>query len=345
MKKHDNRLLSQGRVYRILYVVPNSTGSVGMIFAHKEIARIAMAGCETKTFMLATSLNPAKVWREMVRLKRAARLYRPDIIHAHFGTLTGFVSGIVAQITGVPLVVTFRGSDLNPSPYDGKLRSISQKILSHLAAFRAKTNICVSCQLKKKLWWCRWKTKVIPSGIDLGFFKPVRKDEARRILGWGKDERIVCFNAGFSPDVKRLDIAERAVKVMKKRIGNVRFVVLRGNVEHNQVPLYLSGADCLFLTSDYEGSPDIIKEALSCNLPIVSVDVGDVKERLDGVIPSRIVARDPDAIGVAAAEIVTSGQRSNGRAQVLKISADVVRDKILGVYRRVVCNDNNAPSM
>ncbi len=321
---------------RILYVVPEGPGGLSMIFAHKEIYRIAVAGYETKIFMLATSFNPAKVWREMVRLKRTARLYRPDVIHAHFGTLTGFVSAFISQITAVPLVVTFRGSDLNPSPSDGKLRSVSQKILSHLAAYQAKANICVSCQLKKRLWWCRWKTKVIPSGIDLEYFKPVEKDEARRRLGWGKDERIVLFNAGLSPDVKRLDTAEKSVRVMRELIGDVRLVVLQGNVEHNQVPLYLSGADCLLLTSDYEGSPNIIKEALACNLPIVSVDVGDVRERLEGIIPSRIVARDPETIGIAAAEIVTSAKRSSGREHVRNISAIAVYNKILKVYRLVV---------
>jgi len=321
---------------RILYVVPEGPGGLSMIFAHKEISRIREAGYDTKSFIFASGLNPVKIWRETLKLKRVTRRYQPDVIHAHFGTLTGFVSALVSKITGVPLIVTYRGSDLNPSPSDGKLRSVFQKILSHLAAFRAKTNICVSCQLKKRLWWCRWKTKVIPTGIDLAFFKPVQKDEARRTLGWGKDERIVCFNAGLSPDVKRLDIAERAVKAMKESIGNVRFVILRGDVSHDKVPIYLSGADCLLLTSDYEGSPDIIKEALACNLPIASVDVGDVRERLEGVIPSRIAARDPNAIASAAAEIILSGQRSNGRDRVSEISATVIRDKILKIYESLI---------
>jgi glycosyltransferase involved in cell wall biosynthesis len=321
---------------RILYVIPGSPYGLSMIFAHKEISRIREAGCDTKSFIFESGLNPAKIWGETVKLNRVTQLYQPDVIHAHFGTLTGFVSALVSKITGVPLVVTFRGSDLNPSPSDGKLRSVSQKILSHLAAFRAKTNICVSCQLKKRLWWCRRKTKVIPTGIDLSFFNPVQKDEARRALGWGKEERIVCFNAGLSPDVKRLDIAERAVKAIIERIGNVRFVVLRGDVSHDKVPIYLSGADCLLLTSDYEGSPDIIKEALACNLPIVSVNVGDVGERLEGVIPSRIVARDPNAIASASAEIIVSGQRSNGRDRVAEISATVVRDKILKIYESLI---------
>ena len=321
---------------RILYVVPKGPSSLSMIFAHKEITRIREAGLDTKSFIFASSLNLSEIWLQTVWLKKVTRIYQPNVIHAHFGTLTGFVSAIVSKITGVPLIITFRGSDLNPSPSDGMLRSIFQKILSHLAAFRAKINICVSSQLKNRLWWCRWKTKVIPTGIDLTFFKPVQKYEARKILGWRKDERIVCFNAGLSPEVKRLDIAEEAVKALKEKIDAVRFIVLYGDVSHDKMPIYLSGADCLLLTSDYEGSPDIIKEAMACNLPVVSVDVGDVKERLEGVIPSRIVERDPDAIASAAAEIITFEQRSNGRERVAEISATTVSDKILKIYESLI---------
>ena len=149
---------------------------------------------------------------------------------------------------------------------------------------------------------------------------------------WPKD----ILKTEVKEATKRLDLAKESVAFISKLIGEVSFVVMRGNVEYKQVPLYLSGADCLMLTSDYEGSPNIIKEALACNLPIVSVDVGDVRERLEGVNPSQIVTRDPKAIGMAMAEIITSCQRSNGRKHVSKISAVVVRDKILRVYNFII---------
>jgi glycosyltransferase involved in cell wall biosynthesis len=188
---------------------------------------------------------------------------------------------------------------------------------------------------------------VIPSGVDMDLFRPIPRCEARRLLGWRDEERVVLFNAaGRTPGVKRLDLAEASVAVMRQLIGEVRFVVLRGDIDQEEVPLYLSGADCLLLTSDYEGSPDIIKEALACGLPVVSVEVGDVPERLEGVYPSRIVARDPRAVGTAAAEIVLSGQRSNGRELIRELSSTSITEKILQVYRSMInesCHGGDDP--
>lgn len=327
----------KGRPIRVLYVVPGSPGGSSMIFAHKEIANLTRAGLETRTFMLEIGVSWPRVWHQTCSLLKLLREYRPDIVHAHYGTLTAFICALVSLLAGVPLVITYRGSDLNPSPHDGVFRNIAQKLLSQLAALRARHIICVSRQLRDRLWWSRGKATVIPSGVDLEFFQPIPQVEARKRLGWRDDERVVLFNAaGRTPAVKRLDLAEASVAVMRELIGEVRFIVLRGDINHEEMPLYLSGADCLLLMSDYEGSPDIIKEALACGLPIVSVEVGDVPERLEGVHPSRIVARDPRAIGTAAAEIVLSGQRSNGRERVQEISATTIRDKVIQVYRRAL---------
>jgi len=216
------------------------------------------------------------------------------------------------------------------------LRSHAQKLLSHLAALRASRIICVSQQLAGRLWWCRRKVAVVPSGVDLDLFFPIDRSAARDRLGWGRDERVVLFAAGASPAVKRLDLAEASMTHARELAGAVRFVVLRGDVPHQEMPFYLSGADCLLFTSDYEGSPDIIKESLVCNLPVVSVDVGDVPERLGGVHPSTVVAREPRALGTAVARVVSCAQRSNGRERTREISAEVVRDRIMLIYRQVV---------
>lgn len=286
--------------------------------------------------MLEVSTNLRKVWSQMRAQRRLVLVYRPSIVHAHYGSLTGFICALVSFVSRVPLVITYRGSDLNPSPSDGVLRSAAQKLLSRLAALGACGIICVSRQVRDKLWWGRRKAVVIPSGVDMELFQLIPQKEARRRLGWGDDERIVLFNAGRTPVVKRLDLAEASVALMRKLIGEVRLIVLYGDTPHDEMPLYLSGADCVLMTSDYEGSPNIVKEALACGLPIVSVDVGDIAERLDGVHPSRIVACDARAIGSAAAEIVLSGQRSNGRDAIRNLSATAVRDKILEVYHRVL---------
>jgi glycosyltransferase involved in cell wall biosynthesis len=114
---------------------------------------------------------------------------------------------------------------------------------------------------------------------------------------------------------------------------SLRLVVLDGGLQPERVPIFLNAADCLLLTSPWEGSPNIVKEAVACNLAVVSVDVGDVREQLAGVNPSRIVSTVPEEIARGVLEIVSSPSRSNGREKLKAISSDTVAQRILAVYR------------
>jgi glycosyltransferase involved in cell wall biosynthesis len=163
-------------------------------------------------------------------------------------------------------------------------------------------------------------------------FYPRDLQEARRELGWAQDERVALFNAG-DPICKRLDLAQAAVQFAESLCGRIRFAVLDGNVPPNHIPTMMNAADCLLLTSDWEGSPNVVKEALACNLPVVSVDAGDVRERLEGVRPSVIVPRDACELGKAISEILRQGQRSNGRALGHNLSSDAVSQQIVSVYK------------
>lgn len=309
-----------------------------MRFAHKQIAYINKLGVDTKTFMFDAGTNLYRAWVRAWELRRLIQEYRPDIIHAQYGSLTAFVCAVTSR---VPLVINYGGSDLN-STYktDGLWRSTSQVILSHLAALRASTIICVSRDLKNKLRWRNNIAVVIPRPVDLNLFKPMSRTEARKHLGWIDNERIVLFNANNNPKAKGLELAEASIEVIKKNMDHVRFEILRKpggkDTPSEDIPYYLNAADCLLVTSPTEGSPNIVKEALACNLPIVSVNVGDVSERLHGVQPSRIVPRDITAIGLAITEIILSGQRSNGREHVSGLSPDRLNTCTLEIYRSIL---------
>lgn len=304
-----------------------------MVFAHAEIARIAATGIETSVLPYATSLRPDRFARQILAIRSRIRQFKPDVVHAHFGTITAFATVIAAD---VPVVITFRGSDLNPSPSDGLIRNALQKLLSNIAASSAKAVILVSTGLRDRLWLKHPSAHVIPTGVDLDLFTPASSRLSRLELGWSLEEKIVLFNAGTSPRVKRLDLAEQSLELLRRRIPNVSLKVLRGLTPHDELPLHMNAADCLLLTSDFEGSPDIIKEALACNLPIVSVDVGDVKERTSGVKQTAIVARDPAAIANEIALILSSNERSNGREKISELDASKIRDAVIRVYTTIL---------
>jgi glycosyltransferase involved in cell wall biosynthesis len=117
---------------------------------------------------------------------------------------------------------------------------------------------------------------------------------------------------------------------------SVRLEVINGKVPFVRMPLYMNASDCLLVLSEYEGSPNVVKEALACNLPILSLDVGDVKERLQRVFPSSIVEKNVAKIAAALFHILKLEKRSNGRETITDISLGQTVEKLLEVYNGIL---------
>ena len=316
--------------FRVLSVIPGASAGPSMIFAKRQALSLPPGEVTNRTFFLATRTSPLGVWAEFRRFRAEIRQFQPQVVHAHFGTVTAL---FCALATRLPLVITFYGSDLNPVPSMSGPRTVLAHSFSHLAALRARQIICVTPQLRQRLRWRRRNIHVIPTGVDTSVFKPAPRDEARRTLGWPLEDRVVLFNAGRAPAVKRLDLAQAAVEEARKIDGRIRFVVLDGLVDPLQLPTIMNGSDCLLVTSDWEGSPTVVQEAMACDLPVVSVDVGDVRERLSQVHPSTIAPRKAPALGRAVAEMVARPQRSNGTAKVDGISLRTIVPRLVALYR------------
>ncbi|MGC2474308.1 MAG: glycosyltransferase [Candidatus Sulfotelmatobacter sp.] len=318
---------------RVLYVIPCRAEGNEFVFAKRQIACLEAAGITTRSFFVTSRTSISFLFRALYRLKDEIRRFHPDVVHAQFGT----VNGILCVCAGAsPLVVTFRGGDLNPTREVTRIRSLAGRLLSQLTALRAESTICVTERLRNRLWLRRDRSRVIPNGLDLSLFVPIPKLEARKAVGWQATERIVLVNAGRNEHVKRLDLALAAIQHAKRSVNDLRCEVLRGDTPAEKMPFYLNAADCLLVTSDWEGSPNIVKEALACNLPVVSVDVGDVPERLSEVIPSRIAERSPEALARCLTEVLQENRRSNGREKIVPLSDTAIADKILEVYRHVI---------
>jgi teichuronic acid biosynthesis glycosyltransferase TuaC len=144
------------------------------------------------------------------------------------------------------------------------------------------------------------------------------------------------FNAGHDSRNKRLDLAELAVKEARRWASSVRLEVLDGSVEPARVPAMMNAANCLLVTSDAEGSPTIVQEALATNLPVVSVDVGDIAERLEGVRCSCVAQRDPQALGRALVEVLNPPRRSDGRRKAAEFSSTRIARELGQLYHELL---------
>jgi glycosyltransferase involved in cell wall biosynthesis len=334
---------------RVLYVIPGKPEGLPMVFARRQIASIGRRGrghvdgdVAVDTFYLASRTHPVEVARECARLREHMQRFQPDLVHAQYGTVTALVAAIVTSLPSrraTPLVITLRGSDINKVKSMGSFRSGLGRAFSQLAALRAARIICVSGRLRDQLWWHEDRAIIQPNGTNLALFSPMPRSEARAQLGWAHDDPTILFNAALAPEVKRLDLATAAAERAQKVDPRIRFVVLNGDVAPDRIPLYLNASDVLLMTSDTEGSPNIVREGLACGLPVVSVDVGDVPERLEGVTLSTIVPRDPDAIAAAVLDVVRRGGRSNGPEIMKRLSEDAVADRIIALYRDALASN------
>jgi teichuronic acid biosynthesis glycosyltransferase TuaC len=340
------------RPVRVLFVIPGDGQGSSMIFVRRQAASLAQEGIEVECFYLHSRTSPRELARAFPQLRRRIREFQPSLIHAHFGTVTAALAALAAG--KLPLVITYRGGDLNRVPRmlrgaaTTTLRGWAGRLLSQLAALRAAGIVCVSQGLRERLWWRRSRVTVLPSGVDGELFHPEPRPAARARLHWSGEEPVVLFNAGHNAHIKRLDLAEQSAAVARQFLPGLRLEVLRGDTDPGLVPTFMNASDCLLITSDSEGSPTVLQEALACALPVVSVAVGDAVERLRGVRPSRIVSRDPQVIGRALAELAGSPERvalpecvaspevANGPGSIERLSLRFTARALCAVYREAL---------
>lgn len=326
--RQDSALVS----IRVLAVIPGDGLGASFVFVRRQLRSLERIGVEVHEIYLRSRASPTSLIRTWRQLKREIAEFRPHILHSHYGTVTSF---LCAMTEGAPLVITFRGSDLVPHPSAGWLRGQFTTVLSQFSVLRARRVICVSCQLRDRLWWGKRKAVVLPSGVNLKLFCPMPIQEARAVLGWDLSERIVLFCGGTEPAAKGLGLIRAAMNYAVQSIGPIRLFNLDGTLAPETIPLYLNAADCLAFASFREGSPNIIKEAIACNLPIVSVEVGDVSERLAGIYPSQIVRRDAIEFGAALVEVLKTRKRTNGLERVAEYSEEAVASVLRSVYEEI----------
>jgi teichuronic acid biosynthesis glycosyltransferase TuaC len=173
---------------------------------------------------------------------------------------------------------------------------------------------------------------IIPCGVNFEQFKPVPRDEARRQLNLPLDKKLVLWAGEHFRPIKRFDIVQAAIAKAKEKDPAIDLVLLSGK-PHNDVPLYMSACDCLLLVSDGEGSPMVIKEAMTCNLPIVAFPTGDVADVVEGTEGCYLCTQDIDDVAEKLFLAVKTPRRSNGRERVSYMEKGNIARQIIAVYR------------
>ncbi len=309
-------------------------------FIARQVDFLRAAGVSVDVFRFRGNGKPMRYASAWLDVQRRLRNERYDLVHAQFGQ-----SGLLALPKRVPLVVTFRGDDLEGvlSDTTGRLTARGRllPVLSRVVARRADATIVVSAHMTALLHR-RARPHVIPSGIDLSRFRLIPQAEARRHLNLPADKRLVLFVGSPTLARKRHDLACQAVEIVKRSLPAE--LVVGWGVPHEEIPYFMNACDALVFTSRQEGSPNVVKEALACNLPVVSVAIGDVPERLRDVAGSEVCADDqPETIAAALVRALRRGGRTASREGVRELDEHVVTERVIGVYRSVLRGAGWAP--
>ncbi len=241
-----------------------------------------------------------------------------DLIHAHYG-----LSGLLATMQkNVPVIVTFHGSDVNM-----RKNYLFSKLASRLSA----SNIFVHPNLAQKLKIYAPPQNIIPCGYDNNLFFSISKKEARIKLGWNPENYYVAFSSSFDNKIKNAPLAKSVIS----EIVNCQLVELKG-YEKEKVNLILNASDLLLVTSFSETGPIIVKEALACNCPIVSTDVGHVAELIKDVPNTYITSYEPDDIRKKVNLVLTKNNRTQGRQAVAPFELDKIALKVKDVYLKTL---------
>jgi len=293
--------------YAVHAGAPREEQRHGIQVLHPRYLVLPKIGTSLAPFLLAQSVKPV--------LERVLTQYRFDLIDAHYLYPDGVAAILLGRRFGKPVVITARGTDVNLIP-----RYRLPRAMIRWAARHAAGMITVARALKDELVGLgvpAERIDVLRNGVDLQLFRPVEREEKRRLLGFG---RTTLLSVGNLVPLKGHDLAIRALRLLPEMdlviIGNgperaalgalasncgvadrVRFA---GVLAQEKLRHHYGAADALVLASSREGWANVLLESMACGTPVVASNVGGTPEVVAGPESGMLMAeRTPEALADA----------------------------------------------
>lgn len=287
-------------------------------FIVEQVEALKQVGCEVDYFGVVGKGIKGYL-SAFTALCKKIKTYKPDVIHAHYG-----LSGLLANLQrAVPVVTTYHGSDINVS-HVLRFSRIAMR-LSKWNIFVSQRNVNIAKQKKKYI--------LLPCGVNLPNYVEEDISAIKEILNWNPNKKYILFAGAFDNRVKNAKLAKDSVYL----IENAELVELKGYTRE-QVTALLYAVDAFLMTSFTEGSPQVVKEAMACGCPIVSVDVGDVAERIEGLEGCYIAERNPKDIASKLHQALSLNLRTKGRERIIELGLtnDLVAKRLVEIYEDIL---------
>ncbi len=302
-------------------------------FVRSQIESVADLGHDVEIF----NIQGPDAWYHYAtkgsKLYRRAREFEPHVVHSHYSycAFTAMIS------LPHPQVISFMGDDvLGDFTMNGArtLRSYLHLPVAWIPQLFARQIIVKSAEMVPYIR--HPNVHVVPNGIDYDTFYPMEKETARRDIGLDGDANYIIFPGDIHDERKRFALAREACAILRERYGIDNEILHMRTRPQRELNRYFNASDVMVFTSWSEGSPNVIKEAMATNLPIVSVPVGDVEDVIGGTRGCYVVNDDPEAIAAHLAQALKTKERTNGRHDIQWLRIENVAKRLETIYRAAI---------
>jgi glycosyltransferase involved in cell wall biosynthesis len=325
---------------------PSAVWPTSGVFVRQQIEGLTAIGLKVRVvFVDRLQKGPWVYYRLGQAVRRAMEEFAPGVVHVMYG---GVMAAQVMREPGLPpVVLTFHGSDLLGENFSGLFRKVVSHygvLCSRRAARRAQGVVVVARHLIRALGNAisPERIQVIPNGVNLDHFKPLDHGVCQGRLGWEPGRFQVLFADNNGNPAKRPGLARAAVESLEANGTPARLHFLSG-VPYAEVPVWMGASDALLLTSSQEGSPTVVKEALACGVPVVSVDVGDVAGQLAAAQGCYLAKAEPGDLALKLERVFEHRQRVDCRARLKEVCHIAVAHRLEDFYREVLSAHQTSP--
>lgn len=246
-----------------------------------------------------------------------------DIIHGHY-SYCGFIAACAFK---GKKVCSLMGSDIYIENFFFK------RLTKFFSKYIWDLTIVKSSRMNKEVL----KSFIVPNGVDYEKYKPIEKTAAFQFTNFNPNKFNIIFVAyDIHSVIKNFKLAKEAVFSLNN--SSLELIPV-SNVNHEDLIYYYNSADLLLLTSLSEGSPNVIKEAMACNCPIVATDVGDVSEVIDETDSCYLSSFEVVDLANKISNVIEFNSRTNGREKIQHLNSKSISKKLIYLYEKLLKED------